>query len=239
MNKIILSVVLAVLCTADSAVARQSIVSTIYCSLFGNQDASQEYKKLVYQALTDLGINNPEDVPVKKMNGVGSILAGMDVSSFTAFGIWLDEQHLDTCTQEEKLFHIYHEASHYACKHHQKTLIGSAASIPLIILGLMKLGSLSPHGSVAQYISTTSALLLTLSATYLYILPHVVKKQERQADVVAAKTLINIGKEEVVDEYINHIRASKNCDNNIWWYSNAEQIRYLENARNTLTTKTI
>lgn len=237
MNRMFFSLILTLLFASGIAHASHSMASKVYCAVLGNEDASQEYKKQVYEALTQLGVEHPESVPVKQMNGVGPAFARMDLSSFTAFGIWLDEKYLDTCTQEEKLFHIYHEASHYACKHHQKILIGSAVSMLLVAAGLMKLSRVSPDGSVAKCVTLGSAAIAVLSGTYCYLLPHVVKRQEKQADLVAAQALINAGRQQVVDSHIDDLKESEISDNNIWWYSKDEQINYLENVRSSAPLK--
>jgi len=65
MKKNIKFFILMLICTVPTAYSKQSIISKIYCSIFGNKDASPEYQQKVYQALHDFGVAQPLDVPVK------------------------------------------------------------------------------------------------------------------------------------------------------------------------------
>ncbi len=230
MHKITYSLFLALSFSYNALDAGQSIASKLYCSVLGNQDASPTYKDLTYQALTNLGVKNPDNVSVKQMNGVGPAFARINLSSFTTFGLWLDEAYLDTCTQEEKLFHIYHEAAHYASNHHQKILAGIAVALPLSIFGLVKLNKYLPEKKITKVAIYTGIACATLTGIYFGVLPSIVKHQEKQADIRAAKTLISLGKEDVVLNRIQTLKTYKDANStDIWWYSNAEQIKYLEN----------
>ena len=74
--------------------------SQLYCKVLGNVDVKAEYKALAHKALADLGVTHPEEVAIKQMNQVKSLVALMPVSSFTAFAIWLDESYLNSLTSE-------------------------------------------------------------------------------------------------------------------------------------------
>lgn len=227
MNNLILSCCLVLSSIFTVAHAGQSLASKLYAAVLGNQDVKQEYKELVQQALKDVGVKNPQDVCIKQMNGVGPAFAGFDLSSFTACGIWLDEKYLDTCTHEEKLFHSYHEASHYALSHHQKIIAGGAIALPLTVIGLMKIASLQPAGSWRKYALATSAALAVAITTYCFVLPWIVKRQEQQADQLATKTLLKIGKGHVVDDHVHTLKTYVNQDRaDTWWYSPKQQKEY-------------
>ena len=208
-----------------------SIISKIYCCVLGNSDASEKYKQKTFQALKSLGIKNVQNIPIKKMNGVGPKFARIDLSSFTAFGIWIDEKFLNTCSKEEIEFNIYHEASHYICKHHQKNLLTCMSLLTLLTVGSIKLNHyLNTKKLLHKYAILTTTNILSLIGSYLYILPTIVKTQEKQADLIAAKTLINSGKGRIVEKYIQILKKNNlSKENTIWWYSNKEQIEYLEN----------
>lgn len=212
-----------------SGSANAGIISTLYGIVLGNQDARLEYKELVHQALTELGVEDPKSVSVKQMNGIGPAFARMNLSSFTAIGIWLDENYLDHCTQEEKLFHIYHEASHFACKHHQKIVAGSSIVLVAATLGMIKLNSLLSSGDdLTKYVALAGSGLAALTGAYYYVLPQIVKKQEKEADILAAQALIQSGKEEVVDAHIKDLECKTTGKDTVWWYSIAEQQTYLK-----------
>lgn len=233
MNKNLLSFSFALL-ISGSVCQGQSLASMFYCSVLGRQDVRSEYKELAVQALTHLGVQDPESVPVKQMNGVGPSFARVDLSSFTAFGIWFDEAYLDSCSREEQLFHIYHEAAHYASKHHQKTLAGSAVSLGLAAFVMIKLQKvLSQEPDFVRYGVLAASAFAAVAGFYLYLLPQVVKAQEKEADILAVKTLIQTGSGQIADNYIDQIKNAKNSiQNDTWWPSVHEQIQYLELARN-------
>lgn len=211
---------------AHTAYSSQSMISKVYCLVLGNHDAHADYKTMVYNALKDMGVDHPESVPVKQMNGIGPAFARIDISSFTAFGIWLDEAYLDTCSEEEKLFHIYHEAAHFVQKHHQKLLAECGISLGALT-GLMKLGSAVVPGYAVLGIGVLVAL-----GGYWYVLPYAVKTREKQADLLAAETLTNLGKENVVAIHIEDLKKAKHFEEpGLWWYSNKEEVEYLENLK--------
>jgi hypothetical protein len=71
---------------------------------------------------------------------------------------------------------------------------------------------------------------------YRYLLPPVVKKQEKQADIMAAQALIRAGKKQIVEAYIRQLKQSPGDSQKggLWWYSDAQRAAYLEK---TLKTK--
>lgn len=210
-----------------------SLISKIYCFVLGNSDASEKYKQKTYQALKALDIKNVQNIPIKKMNGIGPKFARIDLSSFTAFGIWIDEQFLNSCSNAEIKFNIYHEAAHYKCKHHQKILLTCMSLLTLLTMSSIKLNHyLNTKKSLYRYAILTTTSIISLIGSYLYILSNIVKEQEKEADIFAAKTLVNSGKSKIVEKYIQNLKNfNLPNQNNIWWYSNKEQIEYLENIK--------
>lgn len=206
----------------------QSLPSKIYCTILGNNDVKQEYRELAHRALKDFGITEPEKVSIKKMNHVGSIIALIPVSSFTAFGIWLDEKYLDSCTKEQQIFQIYHEAAHYACKHHQGLLAvgtGMVLAIPTLLYLHNKLDNQCNHHDGVTTLGIGAAGGLAL---FIGMLPFLVKQQEKQADLEAAKKLRESNKAAIVEAYLEKLDQS-NSNNHLWWHSESEQIQYLTN----------
>jgi hypothetical protein len=211
------------------ATPEQSYISKIYCKMLGNSDVKEEYRKLVYKALEELDVPNHEAIPIKKMNNVGPIIALMPLSSFTAFGIWFDEDYLDSCSPEQKVFQIYHEAAHYAQRHHQKVLAASATLTALAAIGMSFLNNeLNENNSPHSLAITLGASAATVTLMYLGILPLMVKHQEKTADLEASKKLISSGNAGVVEAHIQSLRHSTPSHGNIWWFSDKEQADYLE-----------
>lgn len=210
-----------------TAISGQSVVSKLYCQFLGNKDVKDEYKQLVYKAFRDFGVANPESISIKKMNNVGSIVALMPVSSFTAFGIWIDEQYFDSCSIEERTFQIYHEVAHYILCHHQKVL---AAGAGLSLAGIVALRYCYKKLNLPMKIAST---LASAAVIYLAILPNIVKRQEKQADIESAKKLLLLGNKDIVTKRIQSLSQSKTPDiGNLWWFSDREQVNYLQKIRN-------
>lgn len=200
--------------------------------MLGNQDAQQEYRETVYQALAQLGVSDPTQIPVKQMNCVGPFFAGIDISSFTAFGIWLDEEYLATCSEEERMFHIYHEACHYVSNHHAKNALGLAlVGLSLIYAGTKLSGAIPSEQAILKYAVPMAAVCAAFATTCKFLLPPVVRMQEKEADIKAVQILMNIGKENVVDAHINEVSSSVTTEQTLWWYSNTEQRDYLKQAK--------
>lgn len=236
---------LLLICWVSAACPSPSLISKMYCLILGDKEVRLEYKEIAQEALKEFGVEELEDVPIKQMNWVGPTFAQTDLSSFTAFGIWLNEAYLDACTQEEKIVHIYHEAAHYAKNHHLKILIGTSAYFSIGLGGLIGLYSLfeSFDPTLKNTLVACIGILLTVRG-YHYILPRFVKEQEKEADLKAIKKLIISGKQDVVDAYLHTLRervAEKQIhDVNMWWYSDKEIVAYLDMQKERLQTyKTI
>ncbi len=212
------------------ALAAQSLVSGFYCKILGNVDAKKEYRELVRSALQAHGVAHPEDVAVKKMNKIGSFIAGTPVSSFTAFGIWLDEKALVSCSPEERIFQVHHEAAHYAQRHHLKLVTLSALAGATLIsnLFLLKNNLAAPRTQPMLKTAGLAAIGVSVAATTFALLPRIVRCQEKEADIVAAQKLVALNKADVVRAHIDTLRQTAMNNHGRWWYSALEQVNYLQ-----------
>lgn len=208
----------------------QSTISKMYCLIFGNTDAHSEYQNQAHEALVAFDIEQPENVAVKQMNGIGPAFARLDLSSFTAFGIWLNEAHLDACGKNEQIFHVYHEAAHYAKKHHQKMIAGSAVFLAGMVAGLLAINkSINVTNSFLKSTAILGSGMLITLGSCLYLLPQIVKQQEKEADMFAAATLIRAGSQYIVEAHIKNLRATPYSNESaLWWHSDSKQATYLE-----------
>lgn len=230
MKKVLLAILLI---GSSNIILGQSYISKVYCAVLGNDEIKQEYKEMVFKALKEYDVVKPEQVSVKKMNSVGQVIALMPLASFTAFGIWFDEKCLDSCSQEERTFQIYHEAAHYAQQHHQKVLMTSTAASGIAIAGLIALNnSLQKNNDPHSLAITAAASAIAAMTVYLGILPYTVKHQEKEADLQACKQLITLDRTDIVNARIKELRKSTSTSGNIWWFSHIEQAEYLEQAIN-------
>lgn len=215
-------IVLLTLFIPLNLIAHPSHITKLYTKIFGNAAVKQEYTDLVQQALEQFGIENPESVPIKQMNNIGPMFALMPLSSFTAFGIWLDETYLDTCSPEERTFQMYHEAAHYAKKHHQK-LLSSITGASITLASLLYLNkklciNKQINGPIISIFGIVSIGALISS---------IVKRQEKEADLEAAKKLILLNKAHIVVTHIKNLNKTK-AKHYLWFFSDKKQKHYLE-----------
>jgi len=241
MEKIIKFIVLIFVFSITTLHPIHGMLPKIYCSVLGNKDVDPRLMKIVREALKNLSIENPESVAIKQMTPVGPLLAMRNLASFTAApaGIWLDAEYLNNLNEEELEFLMYHEGGHFKLKHHRDTIVVSLLSLIAVVAGLVLFGknlaSIQPSLKWAMLISTGLLLILVF---YWYILPSLVKRQEKQADLLAAQVLIDTGKQQIVDTYIKALQKSKNFDkSDLWWYSDREIVEYLEELKKALNEK--
>lgn len=208
----------------------QSFMSNVCCKIFGNTNVKQKYNELVQTALQSQNVKNPQIISVKKMNKMGSIVALNSLSSFTAFGvIWLDEEYFDALSEQERCFQINHEVSHFWKNHIKKQLffvagLSTAATAGLFCLNKMLSENEIPYSSAI----TTGMTTLFAAGIYLGLLPLLVKKHEKEADLTAAKALDALGNSEIVMAHIESLKRYSDDGSTLWWPSNKEQIEYLE-----------
>lgn len=222
---------------AELVPLKPGLLSAFYGLFLGNEDVDAKYTQLAHEALRQLGDAHPSTVAIKQMNAVGPALALQDLLSFTAFGVWLNQKYLNSLDNNALKFLIYHEVSHYIQKHHQKTIVTCVLSLLFLIaeLFLLQRCCCSIHPA-AQITVLVLAALVSILAWYRFFLPRLVKRQEKQADLIAAKALIDAGAQHIVDAHIAKLKASKNSgEGDLWWYSDEEIAKYLEDLKNVLT----
>ncbi|OQA35971.1 MAG: Peptidase family M48 [Candidatus Dependentiae bacterium ADurb.Bin331] len=201
-----------------------------YNVIFGNEDVSVSYKKQITNALRDFNVPQPEKVAVKKMNSVAARLLGNELYSFTLIGIWLNEPALNTLTESAREFKLYHEAAHYAHKHHAQALGLAATALPLMTTFPLLFRSAYYHSAYKKLgnIFAYSATALSWYGLYSYALKPFIKEQEKQADLAAARMLCAKGKKEIVEAYLNQLKNQlADFSSDDWHYSQAEEYEYL------------
>lgn len=195
-----------------------SMVSQAYAYILGNQDLKQEYRVVVDQALADFGVNYPEQVLVKQMSPVGSCIAGLPLSSFTACGIWFNQEHLDSCTPDQIKFQVYHEVAHYVKNHHPQLV---TSVVGWFIANVVGLKAASKDNTLFAIGYGVCAVLLSGK-----LLVYLVKNQEKEADVVAACKLRSVGQDKVVQAHVHALQEQSG--QGVWWCSADEQVEYLK-----------
>lgn len=208
-------------------------LSLFYASVFGNENASGSYQKMIQHAFEDYGYPFDSSVPIKKMNSLASKLVGAQLYSFTMFGFWLNEELLDDADESIRAWIIYHEVAHYILGHHAKALGLAAIMIPLIAM----------TNSFAQYrYGKLPGLAIAGSFAYglhSYALKPYIKQQEKEADLAVLRLLWRIDKvHPIISHYLDFLQ--KNVESNGgdqtdgWHYTLAEQYEYLNGTYLTL-----
>jgi Peptidase family M48 len=231
MKKVIFILVVGWLLTSPLA-ADTSYVAQLYCSLLGDQDVDVAYKNTVYKALHTFGVYDTEGIPVKRMNAVGPTIAKLPLFSFTAFGIWLNEDFLAPCSENEKIFFLYHEAAHYAYKHHQHVLAVEALYLSLV-MGLVHV-LLRNRNRILHHLALGYGTGIASVINYFFILPPFIKSQEKEADIQAVRALMKDYPYVVnhrIEELKHLVAAGEDVQDGRWWCSHQEQIEYLEDAQ--------
>ena len=208
-----------------------------YNVIFGNEEVPAPYKKQITQALRDFKVSHPEKVAIKKMNSFASRLLGNELYSFTLAGIWINEPALNTLTESAREFKLYHEAAHYALGHHAQALGLVATALPLMTTFPLLFRSAYYHsvykkcGNIFAY----GATALSWFGLYTYGFKPFIKQQEKAADLAAVRMLCSIGKEEVVQDYLNELRNELTLQTvaDDWHYSAAEEYEYMTQCLTT------
>ncbi len=212
----------------------QKLIEQTYCTILGDKDASPHYQATTREALHNFGVKDVDNVPIKKMNTIPQHIMGNKLYSFTMFGIWFNEDLLNKCDEAEQLFMIHHEAAHYANKHHPKVLL-SLLPIPLLLLLIKKVVP-SSSSTVISARGIAAGALIMLTALGM---PALIKTQEKEADLEAARILCNNNQQEILQEYINtlqeHINDGSGNSTDGWHKTVAEQYQYLTDYVNAKT----
>ncbi len=205
-----------------AAKPNNTFAQKVCCTLFGNEDAPAEVQNIFKEALAAFNVGNADQIPIKKIRSDRKWLNNF--SSFTWFGIWVNEKACNGCPQCLE-WTAYHEAAHYAKLHpHLQIILGS------ILLG----GPLALHGTLlfkgARLKSHALAILPDLLCSAALV--NLPKTLELQADKLAAQKLCQLGRVEIVEHVIEelkkHAEESSLSSTNIWFPANHKTIAALE-----------
>lgn len=208
-----------------------SFISAAFQPLLGSVDLDEPYKSEVKEALSNFKVANVNSVSIKKMDNLIPHIIDPSIVSYTFFGLWFNQDYLAQLSSSARTWNIYHEAAHYASNHSSKAilLVGilgglSYATIPQLNTKLSTKYNLI-NGAI--YLTTWSAAV----AASFYTLQELVREQEKQADLKAARLLLTLGKEDVVLDHIdalnNQIAQGAGDQADSWHYSTYEQVEYL------------
>lgn len=210
-----------------------SFLEHSYCRFLGSTDASAQYQTIIRQALYLLDVPNAQTVAIKKMGNFTPSIFGSSLYSFTACGIWINEQLLNECSPAERTFALYHEAAHYALNHHRHVAL-RCLPLPFLMAALITLGT-KCSSSLVKQIAASLALGSATAYTFdAFVLHPLVMDQEQEADLAAAKILRDHGKGSVVDEYVaelsNLVHHGLGSHSDGWHATYAQQVKYLSNC---------
>ncbi len=180
---------LAVSFDSQASCARSGLAQ-VYAAIFGNHNVRVVNQQAMLQALTDFGVADAKSVPVKKMNSVARQIMGSGTVSFTLEGIWLDEDLLDTLSDDIRDFIFYHEAAHYAAGHHYAFVKRAAALVLSAGLGAAGAGYFA--GKHLTWQNCLCLALVSSGGSYAiceYLLKSYEVEQEFEADRLAAEKL--------------------------------------------------
>ncbi|HZW60906.1 MAG TPA: M48 family metalloprotease [Candidatus Babeliales bacterium] len=230
--------------TISSPYCASSTFGYVYSSLLGKEDASPYYHKLVVQALKAYGVKKAEKVLIKKMNGIGPALAGIDkdqLLSFTAFGIWLNEELLNHEDEAIRIMIIYHEAAHYVQKHHQQ-IVASLATLSLITAAIFTASSYVSPQRWAQMATAAAWTGATWWGFDKFIFTPLVLSQEETADLEATRVLVADGKQKIVQQFMKHLKQQVDSGNGTnatdrWHETIAKQLESIKTYYEQLTAR--
>jgi hypothetical protein len=214
-----------------SSLNAHTLVSKLYCTILGNNDAQPKYTHIIHQALREMGVEKARDVPIKKMNDIGPLFALMPLASFTAHGIWLNETYLDQFSLADITFELYHEAAHYAHKHHQRLILWSTSAALCKTIILYTLYKKLKHKNYHSKAITSAAGFIFTPLLYVVGLPALIKKQEKEADIATTQTLLKTQKCNALKEHLKKLKLYSNTKS-LWWPTPQEQISYIKKEIN-------
>lgn len=207
-------------------------IEEVYAKFFGGQDASSWYAVTAQKALRDSGHQQPEGIPIKKMNALGPLCTGDSLYSFSMFNMWFDEELLNQVDELERLFVIYHEAAHVTQKHHQQFLF---SLIPVgmlaVLVPFMHNRICGTQPAIVRYVSYCVWYMLGAMAVKKWYVQPLIKLQEKYADLAACHTLSAIDRQDVIDAHIALLKLMISLgydQKSDWHYDLANQVSYLE-----------
>jgi len=212
----------------------KTIAENFCGELFGTDIASVEIQEQIKNARNSFSLQTTDQPPTKYITNNWL----QKFSSFTWFGTWINKKAWNEMTKKEKIFLAHHEIAHEAEKHPLKQV--SIATITLLA-SIYAAKKYSPR--LSTYLINSSHPLFQKYLSLLFgmggvlicvgiLIPHMVKKDEKDADILAAQTLWNQGKEELVQHHINELKKiagqQTKSSSSIWFKSVSEQINYLQ-----------
>ncbi len=207
-----------------NAISPKQVAAKICCSLFGNEDASKEIKTLVNQARDAYDIDASEGLPIKFINKCPWL---QQFKSFTWFGTWINKNAWSELSQNEKVFTAFHEPAHEKLDHPLKQ-IGVALST---LTASLLLGRLCLRCSVQSKLLACGIQTVLSGALLGLIVPWYTKRCEKEADILAAQKLCELGKADVVENQITQINAEADQEvdsSSTWFCTLQEQRDYLQ-----------
>lgn len=240
-QKIIMALVASFICLIvfQGSLHGASYIENLYCSLLGKDDASCKYKDIIHEALEAFGVEEFENVPVKKMGNLPLRLIGEGYISFTMDGIWLNEERLSECPESEIVFILFHETAHYVHRDHGKQIISLIPAawifytIPGCSLGIVDGRTIWAHlGCLgATYLATILVL------DHLFMRP-IARYLDKNAELAATRVLVSINKGNIVREHIHYLQSllgKGEGTSAIWSHSLQVRIDYVTAYYNELT----
>lgn len=200
----------------------KKFAAKICCLLFGNQDASDDIIKQVEQARNHFAISTNNRLPVKFINNCPWL---QNFLSFTWFGSWFNKEEWNQLNDNERSFTAYHEIAHEKLNHPIKqigVILGTIAASGLLGYACPKL---LKNKFLNVGLKTALGSLIVAIAQSLYA-----QTCEQEADIHAAQKLCEIGKKDVVQNYIDNLNSNNDDTINIlsMFPSKKEQQSYLQ-----------
>lgn len=227
-----MKIIMILAATAVFEINGFTITQNIYCKILGNNDASAQHTEAFKQALSDLGAKDTT-IPIKQMGAIGPVIAMQNLTSFTANGIWINEEHYNKLLQENKDlydFLVLHETAHYIKGHHKFLLKNILLKSTTALVTLYLLSKCHKHVFNKDLPSQHKLIASALTVAALGLtMPKYVQHQEVEADIYAAAALHKKNPTALI-RLIKHLK-NQTYDYKFlwyWWPKKEEQIKYLE-----------
>lgn len=222
---------ITIICLSSCLSILANPAQTLYCTLLGNHDASPRYQAIIRKALEELNVPHTDQVAIKKMNAIAPTLFGNDLCSFTAFGIWVNEELLEECSNAVQTFQLTHEAAHYARGDHQQ-ILKQCALLPLAYGAIGYASSKLPLPTLGRIAAGIAASAAVTCGFIEWTLRPLVKAQEKEADLEALRLLTLRGDRKSIEQYKRYLRAliaaGYGNDTDGWHPTIAEQADYIQ-----------
>ncbi len=200
----------------------KKLTTKICCLLFGDQNASDDIVKQVEQARDHFTISKDDRFPVKYINNCPWL---QNFLSFTWFGSWFNKEKWNKLNDKEKSFTIYHEVVHEKLNHPIKqigVMLGTIATSGLLGYACPKL---LKNKFLNVGLKAVLGSLIVAIAQSLYA-----QTCEQEADIHAAQKLCELGKKDIVQQYVDNLNPNNDDTTSILsvFPSKKEQQSYLQ-----------